>query len=47
MIYRKPEVDVLGNARVVIEQIYPKPNNPTDGVCDSKHNTTPAYDLDD
>ena len=47
MTYRKPDVAILGKASVVIEQIYPKPNNPTDGISDAKHNTSPAYDLDD
>lgn len=47
MTYRKPEIVILGKASVVIEQIYPKPSNPTDGISEPKRNTSPAYDLDD
>jgi hypothetical protein len=46
MTYSKPEVDVLGDAKVVIESMQPKPGSSTDNQG-SNHTSTPAYDLDE
>ena len=45
MTYNKPQVDVLGKAVAVIEQIVPKPLGTTDGFQNKR--TSPAYDLDE
>ena len=46
MIYRKPEISVLGKASEVVESIGMKQNSPTDGSSDPDR-TTDAYDLDE
>jgi hypothetical protein len=46
MTYKKPNIDILGKATVVIEQIYPKPFGAVDGIHSLFH-ASPAYDLDD
>jgi hypothetical protein len=43
MNYTKPEVAVLGNARVLIEALTAKAIRDTDG----SHTNVPAYDLDE
>lgn len=46
MTYTRPEVDVLGEARSVIESMQPKPGSTTDNQG-SNHTSAPAYDLDE
>jgi len=46
MTYTKPEVEVLGNASALIENIASKPDGTKDAVS-TESVTGPSYDLDE
>lgn len=46
MTYRKPELNILGEAAIVIESVDPKPDIDQDLLGDFR-NPNAAYDLDE